>query len=273
MVRNKIFYNKIFIIFILLFGLTACATDNLAKLYDGDKKPDSEIAKIQLPTGLEVKTIDGKEIKTPYIYDGFQPIGLLPGKHKIWIFYKEHWGTAYVGEVVTSDIFEFNLNLEAGKIYYFKHNGPKDVVADTEMTPDDIKIWFFQPDEKITIQASRQLAYGNFAERAIMSVIGYSATAESTNQSETPSNELEQLQSYWKAADDRQRGAFKSWVVSRSTTAKPSSTAEKNNSNTKSADNDAYQKLQYWWKMADDKQRKAFSDWIAKRSIDGKGLL
>ncbi|MFV2061262.1 MAG: DUF2057 family protein [Gammaproteobacteria bacterium] len=267
--KCKLHYYRNSIFIILISGLVACATNDLSQLYEGDTKPDNEIAKILLPASLEVAEIDNKSIRTPFNPDGFQPIGLLPGKHKIRVYYKEHWGASTGGGVAVSDVFDFDVTLEAGKEYVFKHNGPKDLVdADIESTVNDIKIWLYQPDTKITTQASGRVAYGNFINRAVMSAAAYSPSSESVKQSETTLNELEQLQTNWKAADDRQRNSFKTWVANRSATAKPPT---ENNAADKAKN--ANTQLQHWWKMADEKQRKAFSDWIANRSIDGKGLL
>jgi hypothetical protein len=163
MFRNKAFYCKFSILIILMSGLLACATDDLAKMYDGDKRPDKEIAKILLPSSLEVAEVNNKSIKTPYNPGGFQTMGLLPGSYKIRIFYKEFWGAANAGAITVSDVFDFDMKLEAGKEYVFKHNGPSDLIdADIEKSVKDIKIWLYQSDTKIEYQSTNRVAYGNF---------------------------------------------------------------------------------------------------------------
>ncbi|MFV1985223.1 MAG: DUF2057 family protein [Thiohalomonadales bacterium] len=264
--------NSIFIF--LLATLTACASDDISRMYEGDKRPDTEIARIMLPGALQVIEVNNKKIKTPYQPDGYQSMDFLPGRHIIRVFYKEYWGAESGGGLEVSDIFDFDVTLDAGKEYVFQHNGPDDLIdANIESSINDIKIWLYQPDTKTKIQPFDRVAYGNFISHSIRSI----ATTAPAAQKSTPQTELEQLQSSWKMADDRQRNTFKTWVTNRSLNTKPATettpSAAKTPASEKATENDAYQQLEHWWKMADDKQRKAFSDWIANRSLDGKGLL
>ncbi len=267
------FRNSIFIV--LLATLTACASDDISRMYEGDKRPDSEIARVMLPGALQVIEVNNKKIRTPYQPDGYQSMDFLPGRHIIRVFYKEYWGAESGGGLEVSNIFDFDVMLDAGKEYVFQHNGPDDLIdANIENSINDIKIWLYQPDTKTKIQAFDSVAYGNIISHSIRSI----ATTSPTVQKSAPQTELEQLQSSWKMADDRQRNKFKTWVANRSLDAKPtaesvSSSAENTPDSEKATKKDANQQLQHWWQMADDKQRKEFSDWIANRSLDGKGLL
>jgi len=270
----KALHYRYSILIVILITISACATENFSRMYEGPERLDTEIATVLLPSALEVAEVDGYSKRTPYITDGYQPMDFLPGKHVIHIFYTEYWGASTGGSVVVSDIFKFDLTLEVGKKYVFKHNGPTDLInADIDKSVSDVQIWLIQTDTNTKIQATGRVVYGGFVNQAMRSIGTYSAPSEKAG----PQNSVEQLQHFWKMADEKQRAAFKSWVYSRSLKGKQSdiSTASNNTttSDTKaSLENDAYLQLEYWWKTADDKQRKEFNNWIAKRSLDGKGL-
>jgi len=250
MTTAKIFlcrYHYIGLIVYAIF-LSACvSTNGPVRMYEGDKRPDSEIAKILVPYELDVLAVDGKSLKTPYVPGGQYEIEVLPGDHEFRVFYEEYWGDPTAGGLKVSDVFNFKLSTIAGSRYVFKHNGPEDLVgADSGMQDSDINIWVELQETGQTYKAVDRAAYGGLFNRAIRQVVTGSvegqagsdmlpaqqavattaippataaalakqdaAPALPTEQSTPPQDALEQLKFWWKMADEEQRKVFQAWT-------------------------------------------------------------
>lgn len=241
--------------FIIIIGgifLSACAsTNSTVRLYGGSEKPDSEIVKIRVPYELEVLSIDGRKLKTPYVPDGEYLLELLPGKHVFKVIYTEYWGDETSGNIEVSDAFYFQVATTAGSHYVFKHNGPADLVyASFNWSISDIKIWLVQQETGQTINAASTSTYGNYLTRTLRQAasgteedkpVTDSNTAQKNNTKMTSPTTLKLT-----AKPDDSSALIAEQII---------------------AQQNALDRLKFWWKMADENQRKAFQAWTGKPVI------
>jgi len=274
-------FHRYIILSIALVLLSSCASvDNPVRMYTGDKRPDVEIAKLLVPSALEVLSIDGKKLKTPYVPGGLYEVEVLPGTHVLTVVYAELWGDSTTSEHVTSDAFHFKLITRAGSRYEFKHNGPYDLVAADFTQISEIKIWLEHLDTGQIVNAENVTTYGSAISRAIMPSTagqGVSTNTQVSSAQQTPSDTvqasqasaqnvtstltaeqiiskqdaLERLKYWWQRADKNQHEVFISRTVV--------SGMEQVES---AADVDALNSLNFWWKLANEKQREDFKAWI-----------
>jgi len=261
---------------ILLAGLCACA--NVAEpvlMYVGEKRPDAEIVRIQLPSALEVLNIDGKELEKNYVGDGFYLIEVLPGRHNIQVAYVELWGDPTSSFPATSNIFQFNILAAAGRYYEFKHNGPYDLIAAESALVSELDIWLVQVDTGQTIYADNIKVYGSIVNRVlgtagsltkqenqiptsaevIVSQNGSAQSALAAEQIIIEQDAFKMLQFWWQQADVKQRNAF----VHRITYG----TDEQLEPVVQANSHQNYLgHLNFWWKVASEKQHHDFKAWI-----------
>ena len=227
--------------------LSACASiKDPVQVYEGAKRPDSEIVKLLMPYELKVEQLDGKDLDTPYVPGGYYQIHLLPGEHQIMVFYEEYWGDATSGAIEISDIFNFKLTTTAGNRYIFKHTGPTDpVYADSGDSARDINIWVKQQDTGQNTQAVNRVAGGFFASITGQSAGDIKAGVVETTVKPPATTDITST----------------SPTVVEPVLAKDDTTSTVLAAEQIISQQDALERLKFWWKMADDKQRKAFQAW------------
>lgn len=241
---------------ICAISLSACAgIKDPVQVYDGAKKPDSEIVKLLMPYELKVEQLDGKSLDTPYVSGGYYQIHLLPGDHQIMVSYEEYWGDASSGAIEVSDIFNFKLTTTAGSRYVFKHTGPTDLLyADSGPSAREINIWIKQQDTGQDTHAvgrieggllasmTRQSA-GDIKEGVVETTVQSPATPGTTS---TPPTIVEPVL----AKDEATSTVLAAEQII--------------------SQQDALERLKFWWKMADDKQRKTFQAWTWSDKANSK---
>lgn len=247
-------YICLIIYFLSLFACAGAAGP--IRLYEGTKKPDDEIARLLVPSELEVVAIDGEELDVPYVPDSQYQVELLPGDHQIAVVYSEYWGDPTVGNLVVSDAFYFRIALAAGSTYMFKHDAPEDLM-NADISPRDIKIWLEQPQTGQTINAVSRGTYGTLLARTIRQL----GTGKEAGKPKAVVNSP--------AIDSGEMDSEKQ------TAATSQTLATQNDSSALLAEQiisqqNALVRLKFWWKMADGKQRKAFQVWIDKARISIK---
>lgn len=272
---------KLLVIFIGILVLTACGTiSEPIRMYEGTKS-EQEIVKFIIPADLDLLKLDEEDFEgSPRISDGQYQLELLPGKHRFKIIYSRMWGSDALGSFVESDAFYFDVTTTAGSVYEFKHNGPLDLSdADNWYDIDDIKTWLEEQKTGHKIKAVSVLAYGNIISRYILGndkpAKLEAATVKATTKDEIKQAEPkkrnakeldklqqkanEQLQFWWKIADQEQRDVFQRWLITLKevTVAKTTDTMQQKSS----------EQLKFWWKVADIEQRQLFLLWVKKQTI------
>jgi len=249
MTITKLFWQRYRIIGLIIgtITLSACAgIKDPVQVYEGAKRPDSEIVKLLMPYELKVERLDGKSLDTPYVPGGQYQLHLLPGDHQIMVFYEEYWGDATSGAIEISDIFTFKLTTTAGSRYIFKHTGPTDLLyADSGPSANEIKIWIKQQETGQDTQAVDRIeggilanmtrpSAGDIKEGVVETTVKPPATTDITSTSPTVVEPV-------LAKDDTTSTVLAAEQII--------------------SQQDALERLKFWWKMADDKQRKAFQAW------------
>lgn len=253
-VFNRYRYVGPMIVAFLLSACAAVSNDGPVRLYTGAKKPDSEVVRLIIPGELKVEKLDGKKVETPYVPGGNYELQLLPGDHRIRIFYEEFWGDLTSGAMEKSDIFNFNLAAAAGSTYVFKHDGPKDVTnVDIGKSAKYIKIWVKHQDSGQTTHAASKIESGIVADM-MRKAAGTAKQGEVVGQDGTPVATANVTSPATEPAQTLAKG-----------TAASTAMAEKIVS-----EQDALDRLKFWWKMADEKQRKAFQAWTWGSNANSK---
>lgn len=113
---------------IAIVVLSACAQNSVRKLYEGEDRPESEIAVLRVPVELEVMRINGRRIEGLNLLfsPGKKDLHLAPGEYRVLAYYKKLWEMSGDGhDVVKSDPALFVVNAEAGHTYELGFQQPQ----------------------------------------------------------------------------------------------------------------------------------------------------
>ncbi len=210
-------------LFLLLIGflLQACAPTGPVKFFEGQDRPNSEIARVMVPGPITVESIDGREVKVPSKEEGFYELRLLPGKHIIAFKYKLYWGSINSGMLVKSDLAAVDTNFEAGKVYELTYKKPK----------DEEEAFAFSNDFKATLidrtsgQKTASFKIKNLEAAllarntqqnngAAQTVAAPKTQAMPTADQAVNEDPVKRLKFWWLMASEKERKAFREWMNS-----------------------------------------------------------
>lgn len=112
----------------LILVLSACAGNPVRKLYEGEERPQSEIAVVRVPIELEIMRINGERIEglNTLFSPEHKDLHLLPGEYRILAYYKDLWELSGDGhDVVKTDPALFVVNAKAGQTYELGFEEPQ----------------------------------------------------------------------------------------------------------------------------------------------------
>ena len=256
---------------VALLSLSACSTSTNLKLYDGNKKPNSELITVVVPSALDILEVDGKEYNdSPSLTEGSYQLQLLPGEHSFTAVYSETWGSEALGNIVQSDAFYFKTSAQAGSTFELKHNGPTELdSAEFDLSIDELKVWLLDTQTAKRIEPVAVVAYGNLLSRMAYRAVAPETTTVQAQPKEIAASKKQQaeltnvkskaedeLQFWWKIADKKQRDGFQKWIVTLKEVKADNVTDEMQQ---KAAD-----QLMFWWKLANVEQRESFLRWVGK---------
>jgi len=111
--------------------LAACQSSPVVKLYDGAERPVSQVSVLQVPTTLDIITINGRSptgMNNSFVA-GHREIHLSPGSYQVVAYYREIWepDSTSSHEVLRSEPAIFTIEGRAGGRYILEYNKPEDV--------------------------------------------------------------------------------------------------------------------------------------------------
>lgn len=210
-------------LFLLLTGflLQACAPTGPVKFFEGQDRPNSEIARVMVPGPITVESIDGREVKVPSKEEGFYELRLLPGKHIIAFKYKLYWGSINSGMLVKSDLAAVDTNFEAGKVYELTYKKPKDEdeafafsnnfqATLVERTSGQKTTSFMIKNLEAALLARNTKQNNSAAQTATAPKTQAMPTAEQA----VKEDPVKRLKFWWLMANEKQRKEFSKWMKS-----------------------------------------------------------
>ena len=193
-----------------------------------DVKDPEQISRIYLPPEIEILAFDGSPVETPYVAEGFNELQLLPGKHKIAVFYKKLWGDPASGYIVKSEAAILELKVTKQQDYYLKFEEPENM-AEAEALKSNFRPWIETAGQKRVAKTKRTvdtsfMAYVSGSSNAAIAtgggVMNLTRPDDMSSGNATLSaeeivarqNPVERLKFWWKLADKQDKLAFQKWV-------------------------------------------------------------
>lgn len=121
--------------------VVGCSGNYPVKAYDGGTLPVEQVAIIKAPEDINVVSIDGKKM-TSYLLENLAvDYQVLPGSHVVVFHYSGVWAAPREKaeddrpsvDLVESALQQFEVNLEAGKIYTFYYPSPQNRIQAFEV--------------------------------------------------------------------------------------------------------------------------------------------
>jgi uncharacterized protein YccT (UPF0319 family) len=229
----------------IILTASACASPvKSVQVYPGPARPDTEVAKVLVPPELEILTVDGEDIEVPFADVSDYELRLLPGPHELVMVYQKLWGNEAQAKLVVSDAVGVQLDAKAASSYQLEYEHPRNVDA-AEQSARDFKVWVVDPATGQRTESYFVESYGPPLNRALRNVfskgdkpgtqratpvpnpaqasVTAGATSASGNSNQDPAvaaeqviaqqDALDRLKFWWKLADDKQKRAFRIWIV------------------------------------------------------------
>ena len=227
--------KKIIVLLGILVLLNACASDiGIYRAYRGPKQADSAIAKIYVPSDVNVVRVDEKSRSTLIPINNITELHVLPGAHKITLQYNAIWDTSREGHTrITSGPVAKWLTVKAGGEYRVEHDSPKSLkAAETYASNFDFQIRRLgaPAGAKTDVTAGGRAVAASIAAAPIGAPgLQTSSTPNTTakmenrapdsaitrNQSESAARPpLDELKYWWGQASDTERQGFRQWIQS-----------------------------------------------------------
>lgn len=218
--KNKMPLIVVLAVLALLAG--GCSTvKGPVRGYSGPERPDQAVARVSVPTDLEVRSIDGKEVKLPYAAGETYQVRLLPGRHRLRLVYKHLWGNAS-GVMVTSRPMDLEFDARAGAVYRVGFPEPRSE-DDASVYAAAPKAWLIDSASGARVESSEVQGVGIL--RGVLSAVPVgappSSPAPSTHAGAVGADAEQQvmnadpaarLRFWWKLASPEQRRQFLDWT-------------------------------------------------------------
>ena len=215
---------------ILLLGVACSTASGPIRTFEPAGVNNAQpISRIYLPPDIEVLAIDGIEVKTPFIIDGFNEVQLLPGQHKVAVAYEKLWGDATSSAMVKSQAAILELEVTQQQDYFLKFPIPTDV-SEAEALSKNFRPWLETSDRKHAVQTKMNVSetsmIGRLSGSSQASVATGGGVVNLTRQDKlSPGNStmsaeeivarqnpLDRLKFWWKLADKKDKTAFQHWL-------------------------------------------------------------
>jgi len=225
---NRLHTFRSYFLVCILLVTTACSTASgpIRTFAAEDVKDPGQISRVYLPPEIEILAVDGFEVKAPYIAEGFNELQLLPGKHKIAVFYKKLWGDAASGYIVKTQAAILELEVTKQQDYFLKFPVPASL-AEAEALKSNFRPWLETSGQKRVATTKRTvdtsfMAYVSGSSNASIATGG--GVMNLTRPDDVPSSTMsaeeivarqkpiERLKFWWKLADKKDKAAFQHWL-------------------------------------------------------------
>jgi len=118
-------------VFSLIF-LAGCSSTSLIKTYDGPKVDVSRSSILSVTGGIEVLSVNGKEVKTYLLPELDLNYQILPGENSVVFTHETLWakpGKREAGEpnseLIVTEPMQMSFNAKAGEVYSFVFGQPE----------------------------------------------------------------------------------------------------------------------------------------------------
>ena len=214
---------------LLLLGACSSTASGPIRTFDPeDVKDPASIGRVYLPREIEVMAVDGFEIKTPYIPEGFNELQLLPGKHKIAVFYKELWGDPASGYIIKSEAAVLELEVAKAQEYYLKFVEPANM-EEAEAMKSNFRPWIETSTQQRVAKTKRTVdtSFMSYVTGSSGSVNATGGGVINLTRPDEPApgtsalsaeeviarqKPIDRLKFWWKLADKEDKLEFEKWV-------------------------------------------------------------
>lgn len=235
-----------------MLSLAACSRSPVMKLYDGPKKPESELAIIRVPVELEVLSINGRRVEgvNSLFSVGYKDLHLEPGEYRILAYYKDLWDiNADTHDVIKSDPAMFPVDAKAGHFYQLGFDEPQSIEQARELEKAFSGYTLdVSTGEKIPSQPS-----GVAFRSGLLGSIGDIAGVDTTTAAAAESGDTGQVVK--PLPGKKETAEAPSGAVAGSETAKHAA----------AGDEGYLQMLKAYWSQATPDERRAFLRWISEQ--------
>ena len=192
--------------------LAGCTTMRVQQLYEGSPRGASEIARILVPSGIEIGQVDGSHIMRTYALPGgdTQELHVLPGKHVLKGRYAVILDVSEWEHIsFKSDFAQFAFTAQAGQTYEVKYEEPAQNVIEREISVP-IDIWIVDANgNRISEKVAREIRYARAEPSAKHNPSPQKDEGESGS---VDSSTLIQLKAWWMGADEEAKSEFLDWI-------------------------------------------------------------
>lgn len=194
---------------------SGCATAPFVKAYPGAERPASQLAAVQVPTTVEVRTVNGEKVSnlTYKLYAKQYTVATLPGDQTWSVRYSNPLAGGYYADPLTvvteSPWMDVGFRADAGRTYRLKVTTPDE---DATLRHGPMQVRFSVVAEQAPAGSALPMA----PVAAVPPPPAAPVVAAPAPHVEVPqtieSAALKQLQNWWQAAGPQERQAFRTWL-------------------------------------------------------------
>jgi uncharacterized protein YccT (UPF0319 family) len=189
---------RLALILMVMAFVSACGQVVTKKLYEGNARPSSGLAIIELPVEVEITGVNGQRISSPAFASQKVRYELLPGKYELVFKYEALWEDDYNNhEVIRSQFVKIDMQLQQGHIYASATKLPTTLEQAREFA---VKFHFSLRD--VNTNMVYQAETLKFARQ------GVSALDQLLSGQMGTSEELQNLKYWWERAGEEDRQLF-----------------------------------------------------------------
>lgn len=237
---------------LLILVLSACAQNPVRKLYEGEERPQSEIAVVRVPIELEIMRINGERIEglNTLFSPQHKDLHLLPGEYRILAYYKDLWELSGDGhDVIKTDPALFVVNAKAGQTYDLGFEEPQNLEEARQLEKKFSGHVLNTDTGKKTPTRASGLAFQSGIAGSLGAITGVGAVEQTGNTGNQSSSTVAPLK---KAESDNQQD-----------NAPGSANDPQGKSSQADSEQNYLNMLKAYWSQATKEERRAFLEWIS----------
>ena len=202
---------------------SGCATAPFVKAYPGAERPAVQLALVQVPTTVEVRTVNGEKVAnlTYKLYAKQYTVATLPGDQRWSVRYSNPLAGGYyadpLNEVTESPWMDVGFRADAGRTYRLKVTTPND---DVSLRHGPLHVRFAVVAEQAPAGSASPAASASAVPPPppppVVPAPALNIAPPPAPHIEAPqtieSAALKQLQNWWLAAGPQEREAFRAWL-------------------------------------------------------------
>jgi uncharacterized protein YccT (UPF0319 family) len=238
---------------ILALSLASCQTTDKKQLYEGSRRPTSELSVVTIAPALDVSRVNEDKFFTFLESSGAKELKLAPGMNRIVVRFVGSYGDVNEGaEIVRSGDQSIELALAAGTRYRLETRTPSDRNAAERYVSGPIALWLIDEESGERIDLERHQD-GNFRPLTPLAGDASAWAAESSASGAPRTNAASSATSPGATTP----GTSSAATAAATTAAASASTADKSL---------VLEELERWWGRAEPEDRARFLDQVCPAS-------